>query len=404
MGVQLIVGHLADVGLERTHQEDAYGFQLSAADKILAQHRGAIFIVADGVGGQQAGELASRLAVETIRKSYYADLADDPAVALRNALNAANEVVHNAGRAAGRERMATTVVCAIVLQRRLHIGHVGDSRAYLLRDGRLTLLTEDHSWVNDQIRLGLLDREAAASHPRRNIITRALGYAPQVEPEISPAITLSDGDRVLLCTDGLYEGIEARQIEEILRSHPPQLACQKLVELANETGGTDNVTVIVIEILVRPEPRGSKETPAGESQFLPKTPTGAERTNETPAIVTSPIPDAATEDRQRDLEQREQELAGRQASLLEEEKRLHTEAANLATQQRELEKEKRRLAESFAAIPRFVQTLEAQRIAQTEAERQLHAEQERLAAQQARLADLEPVSYTHLTLPTIYSV
>jgi protein phosphatase len=145
--------------------------------------------------------------------------------------------------------MGTTMVALVVLDGRAIIGHVGDSRAYLLRDGRLRQLTSDHSWVNEQVKLGLLSPDEARRHPMRNIVTRALGNQPRVEVDVREEEILP-GDVFTLCSDGLNGMIVDSEIERTLIAHGqvPSAACQALVDQANANGGEDNVTVIVMAV------------------------------------------------------------------------------------------------------------------------------------------------------------
>jgi protein phosphatase len=142
--------------------------------------------------------------------------------------------------------MGTTIVALVTLEDRAVIGHVGDSRAYLLRDGELRRLTNDHSWVSEQVRMGLMTDEEAHRHPMRNIVTRALGNRPTLDVDINEAEALPS-DVFLLCSDGLNSMLTDREITETLYENrqDPEAACQKLVEAANTKGGEDNITVIV---------------------------------------------------------------------------------------------------------------------------------------------------------------
>jgi PPM family protein phosphatase len=245
------IGSLADVG-KRDHQEDAYGYKPFA--KLIACERaqGQLFVVADGVGGQQAGEVASRMAVEIILRQFYA-ARGDAVESLRLALLAANQGVYTTAHEMGHEKMATTAVCAVIRDQELIVGHVGDSRAYLRRGDQLQQLTVDHSWVAEQVSAGTLSADAALSHPFRNLITRSLGNRPDVVPEIRRLDSLANGDRIMLCTDGLYDGVSDAKIAEVLKQRAPKDACQELVRLANEAGGTDNITVMVLDIQLIPD-------------------------------------------------------------------------------------------------------------------------------------------------------
>lgn len=235
-------GLLTDIGRVRTHNEDA----------LLAEPP--LFAVADGLGGHQAGEIASTIAIETLvaNAPLHAD-----SKALARAIHAANRaVIEAADERAGRSGMGTTLTATIVEGRHIAIAHVGDSRAYLMRDGQLQQLTEDHSMVADMIRLGQLTEEEARFHPNRSVITRALGTDPNMSADTYDIETVG-GDRLLLATDGLFGMLRDSEIAEVLAGNPdPQDAARSLVAAANEAGGQDNITVVVVDIGGRSTGRG----------------------------------------------------------------------------------------------------------------------------------------------------
>jgi len=223
-----------DVGHHRADNEDAYLVNPP------------LFAVADGLGGHQAGEVASSIAVERL-------LTEAPrtadATALARAVRSANSAVIQAANAGqGRAGMGTTLTAAMIEGTRIVLAHVGDSRAYLLNLGTLTQLTQDHSMVADMVRSGTLTAEESRVHPSRSVITRALGSDPNMlvdtfEFEAAP------GDRLLLCSDGLTGMIDDREIERILSTAPSaEEAVDQLIEAANDAGGQDNITVVVAEI------------------------------------------------------------------------------------------------------------------------------------------------------------
>ena len=225
---------LSDVGLVRPGNEDAW------------VARPPLFAVADGLGGHQAGEIASRIAMDTLEEQAPrgADVA-----ALEAAVRAANSAVIEAARdGKGRTGMGTTLTAVVVDGLRLAFAHVGDSRAYLLHEGALKRVTEDHSMVADMIRQGTLTEEESRYHPNRSVITRALGTDPGVVPDAFD-IRAEPGDRLLLSTDGLHGQVSDVEIADILRSsQTPAEAARALVDAANGAGGGDNVTVVVVDI------------------------------------------------------------------------------------------------------------------------------------------------------------
>jgi serine/threonine protein phosphatase PrpC len=234
---------LSDVGRRRETNED---------DFLIEPARG-VYAVADGMGGHAAGEVASRMAIETLREVLAPGGADgrmtleEAAESLRGAVIEANRRICDSIRIhEDRRGMGTTVVAMIRSGDDAIVGHVGDSRMYLLRGAELLRMTSDHSWVNEQVKLGLLNDDAAQRHPMRNIVTRALGSRPDVLVDLS-TVEIKSGDVFLLCSDGLNTMLSDEEIRtELSRNrHDPEAACQALVEAANRRGGEDNVTVVV---------------------------------------------------------------------------------------------------------------------------------------------------------------
>lgn len=232
------VGSLTDVGKVRSSNEDAFGMDFDHG----------IFVVADGMGGHQAGEVASQQAVDsmlaTLRDREPGESAAD---ALVRAVTSANtEIAAAAQQDRNLKGMGTTVVAAIVEGGRFTIAHVGDSRAYLVRDNEIKQLTEDHSMVAELVKAGVITPEAAETHPYRSAISRSLGQFKDVETDTSVHDFLP-GDRVLLCTDGLTRFAKPEDIlERILAFDDPQEAAQGLIDLANDRGGRDNITAILV--------------------------------------------------------------------------------------------------------------------------------------------------------------
>ena len=214
---------------------------------------GGLLIVCDGMGGHQAGGYASNAAVNTV-VSFLRGMPPDAftpdraADTLRYATEAANAQVHAESGTADRTGMGTTLTAAIVSGPVLAFAHVGDSRAYLLRNGELALLTTDHTWVADRVRRGLISQEQAATHSRRNVLTRALGVQDSVEID-SATVDISKGDVILLSSDGLHGLLPDAEISSILGTLAPQQAAAEMVERANAAGGTDNITAVVAHVL-----------------------------------------------------------------------------------------------------------------------------------------------------------
>jgi serine/threonine protein phosphatase PrpC len=242
----------SDVGRARDHNED-YVDAFSPPDPAQRQQKGDLYIVADGMGGHQAGDVASRSAVQVVSHEYYADPELDLRVSLINAIKQANTYIYDeAQQTASHAGMGTTVVAAVVRGRELYLANVGDSRAYLMREGKVNQATRDHSFVADQVRAGLLTPEEARAHPQRNVITRALGSRPEVKVDTYSGELLS-GDVLLLCSDGLSEYVHEEDMLSVLGHYPPEEAVARLIALANERGGSDNISTIVIQIGQRPK-------------------------------------------------------------------------------------------------------------------------------------------------------
>lgn len=241
MGSRLEVAAQTDEGVVRRRNEDAFYVRDLSADGVDAW----LLAVADGMGGMAGGQMASSQTVATISEMLTA-WPDEPFSLLKQVVVAANERLRNIGI----ERpelfgMGTTLVTALVRDGVAWLANVGDSRAYLIRSGAAKRVTEDHSWVGEQVRAGHLTEEEAAVHPRRNIITRSVGSEPKVEPEFFGPMQLQSGDVLLLCSDGLYEVVSNEEMADLVGRFPPKEAASEMVALANKNGGPDNITVVI---------------------------------------------------------------------------------------------------------------------------------------------------------------
>jgi PPM family protein phosphatase len=249
---------VTDVGRVRNNNEDFVAYRVPEPATREAAY-GSLFLVCDGVGGGLSGEVASNHAGQRILSEYYGTLDDQPPLArLVDAISKANLEVfqENRSQPEGR-RMTSTVVAAVVLGSQLLLAHTGDSRAYLVSAGQITPVTRDHSWVAELVRSGDLTPAEAESHPWRNRITRALGMkeSPEIEAK---TLELNQCDIVLLCSDGLTRHVEEADILDIVTHYDPPEAAQRLVDLANERGGLDNISVVIAELL-RSEDAGGTE-------------------------------------------------------------------------------------------------------------------------------------------------
>jgi protein phosphatase len=244
---------LTDVGRKRRHNEDAY---------LIDEERG-LFVVADGMGGHAAGEVASRITVESIQE-YIAATEEEHESSwpfgfnsrvslegnrLTTAVEKANEKVMRAVQNRPELKgMGTTVVAALFDGDRATLVHVGDSRAYLFRDGELRRLTDDHSWVQEQVNAGILSEDEAKSHPLKNVVTRALGGAAHVSVDLIE-VPVRAGDRYLLCSDGLTGMLPDEELYEHFRTAASiDATVRGLIEVANSHGGVDNITAILVEV------------------------------------------------------------------------------------------------------------------------------------------------------------
>jgi len=229
----------SDVGKTRDHNEDNFGI----GEGEPVEQMGELLVVCDGMGGHAAGEVASQIAVETILAVYYGDTGENRPQALEQAFERANAQIY----ARGQGSMGTTGVAALLHHDALHIANVGDSRAYLIRDGEIRQISRDHSFVGDQVAAGLITADQARLSPHRNVITRALGYQPEVSVDLF-RLPLQIGDIIVLSSDGMHGLVLDEEIRETVTSMPPDQAVQRLIDLANSRGGTDNITVVVTQV------------------------------------------------------------------------------------------------------------------------------------------------------------
>ena len=231
----------SDIGRERKTNEDFY-YVSKPEDKIR------LFILADGMGGYNAGEVASSIAVEIMKKTAEEAKPDMHAYdILKKGVADANSVIYSTAAMEKRfSNMGTTITAAMFDNNELYIVNVGDSRAYLYSDGLLKQATQDHSYVQELMNEGLLTKQEADTHPQRNYITRSLGVECEVEADIY-CLPWKSGDRLLLCTDGLTQHLSDDEIRHILSSFStPEFTADAFIKLANAHGGSDNITVIAV--------------------------------------------------------------------------------------------------------------------------------------------------------------
>lgn len=271
--VRIVIGSSSHVG-GRSTNEDSIDVRalppISAGDP---ESEGHLMILADGMGGYLKGEVASRLAVETVREMFEEDPAADVVPLIKRAFRRANERIYVNGQGGTPpQMMGTTLVVAATRGKYATIASIGDSRAYLVRAGRLNPITRDHSLVADQVELGQITAEEARESPHRNILTHALGHKAKLDPKM-PSIfelTLLPEDRLFLCTDGFYDVVSEDDMLAALLENPPDVAAPALVALAVSRGSSDNVSAIV----------------AGVEAARPRVPALAQRTD----VATRRVP------------------------------------------------------------------------------------------------------------------
>ncbi|MDQ3646817.1 MAG: Stp1/IreP family PP2C-type Ser/Thr phosphatase, partial [Actinomycetota bacterium] len=255
--MKLTVGTKTDVGRHREANEDSFLIQTP------------LFGVADGMGGHAAGDVASATAVGVVGQGAQGDGAIDPETLAQLIRDANSEIWRKAQADRKLHGMGTTCTLVMFEGNRAHLAHVGDSRAYLMRTGQLKQLSEDHTLVARMAREGRIAPEEAQHHPQRNVITRALGIDEEVEVDLS-SFDLEAGDRIMLCSDGLTSMLEDPDIRtRLIEISDPQAAAEALVDAANEAGGTDNITVVLIDVA---EGDGVTDLSAGSRPAPPPSP------------------------------------------------------------------------------------------------------------------------------------
>jgi serine/threonine protein phosphatase PrpC len=243
------VSSQSDIGCLRQNNEDSFGYWEPEDDQQFLR-KGRLAVVADGMGGYEGGQEASRLAVETLMEVYRDFGGDDPQAALVEALQTAHEQIREYSFAHPELRgMGTTCTAAAIVQDALYYVHVGDTRLYLIRDGQITRVTRDHSYVGRLVESGMISLEEAENHPQRNILTAALGTNPDLIMD-SPGQPkpLRPEDVLLICSDGLWGQVRDSEILDAVENKSAEQTGRKLIELARERGGPDNITVEVLRL------------------------------------------------------------------------------------------------------------------------------------------------------------
>ncbi|HEY8448234.1 MAG TPA: PP2C family serine/threonine-protein phosphatase [Thermomicrobiales bacterium] len=237
-----------------------------------ATEGGHLLAVADGMGGYQRGEVAAKMAIDTLREMFAEDPGADPALLLKQAFRRANEKIYENGLGTGQDAMmGTTLVAVVTHGKYVTIASIGDSRAYLARANRLTQITKDHTIVAEQVARGSMTEQEARESPHRNVLTHALGHRPKVESKLPDIfeITLLPEDRLLLCSDGLYDVVPDDEMLRALTEGAPEDAAQRLVDLAVSRNASDNVSAIVLAALpTREKPAVLETAGTGRTSFL----------------------------------------------------------------------------------------------------------------------------------------
>ncbi len=263
-GVRLRFSAKSDVGLVRgasgeRNEDSALAMAFSAWHDSLAEPTAGVFIVADGVGGSDAGEVASQIGARIVAADLLrtvivpilegAEIETDAIhLALEDAIHHANDLICQAADARAGD-LGTTLTLALIINGLVYIANVGDSRTYWFTAGKLEPITRDHSLVANLVERGMITAEQAYTHPQRNVIIRSLGSKTDMDVDVFPALPLEPGSRLLLCSDGLWEMVRDPEIEdEIWRESEPEKLCANLIARANQAGGDDNITVVVVNV------------------------------------------------------------------------------------------------------------------------------------------------------------
>lgn len=243
MNIDLRIGKLTDIGKSRKHNEDNFCV-------VENDTNGVLLVVADGMGGMGGGDIASMLAVKTVEENFKNSKSNDNVENLLDALiMTANSAVYSRSHKDGQRisKMGSTLVLLLISGNKAYISHAGDSRCYWMDNGKIKKMTVDHSGAQELVNLGIIKEENMLDHPDSSILTRSIGTKEKVKPEtMKDPVTIKNGDAFILCSDGLYQLVTDEEIAQIVyKNDDPDSACRELVDLANERGGTDNITVII---------------------------------------------------------------------------------------------------------------------------------------------------------------
>jgi protein phosphatase len=240
---------MSDIGCQRENNEDQYAYWEPATDEEFA-YKGRLAMVADGMGGHEGGQEASRIAIETIQEVFAETIGGDPQSLLLTGFQTAHQrILRHADGHPELHGMGTTATAIALVDKQLFYAHVGDSRLYLVRGGNIARVTHDHSYVGRLVDNGVISSAEAEIHPQRHILTAALGAGGEISPETpEQAIALQRGDVLVLCTDGLWGLLSENEIQNAVANDEPSAACQALIKMTKDRGGPDNITLQVIRV------------------------------------------------------------------------------------------------------------------------------------------------------------
>ena len=248
---EVIGAILSDVGCVREKNEDK-GILYYPESESFFHAKGVLIMVADGMGGHSSGELASKIAIDMIGDLYYSNLGSAQYSLKRAIMKANQKIFKTANCSENLKGMGTTCTALVIRKSEAILGHIGDSRLYLIRNESILMMSEDHSAVTDLVKRGIISPEEARVHPDRNIIQKALGISKQVELSMwNKPIPVRCEDRFLICSDGLYEMVKDNEIYHAAITFSPEKACRFLVALAKQRGGHDNITVGIVYLKTR---------------------------------------------------------------------------------------------------------------------------------------------------------
>ena len=254
---------LSDLGNVRTNNEDI-GMFYRIADEEITREKGYLLLVADGMGGHKAGEVASRMAVETISQEYFKQNGNNGNIEknLSKAFAAANKKIFElAAKNKAYQGMGTTCTAFVVVGESVYYAHAGDSRGYFIKKDAILRVTEDHTYVQELVNKGEITSQEADTHPKRNILTNAMGTRPEIRIDTGKCEwSFTINDKLLLCSDGLYDYITETEMQAILNERPIHDAAEYMIQETKKRGGHDNVTVVMVEKIVEPANVTAKET------------------------------------------------------------------------------------------------------------------------------------------------